>query len=394
MRPNPAPERGFLGDLRIGPVETRTPSNPRGASLRTHLAVATPTAWPWVLVPSLIALAGARTELPARTVPWSEMDERVFPSAWVLPAECWTPARPADSLENRLRELCGSRFGATPDAPWQQSVGDLVLEHRRRGGSRAQLREMLAAWSAAHPDDRTGLVDVVSELLSVDALGEKKWDPSDDRGDDGVLFGPDLARRELPVAPWKDLRGSLRIHQAAVLVHADLEALFEALHDYASALHDVGTSYEKLSPRRDTIVQGRDEEHGPFAALRLDIRSDLPFPFSHYDCDLGTLHRLDAGGHPRTYVFGQGRDFYWLAGSDVLFPVRAADGRFAGMLVVRLSGFDLRGVPDDDDDRKSGTRAALGNWKRRAEKSFRSAGGVPRTIEGALPGLRVVAEGP
>jgi hypothetical protein len=54
-------------------------------------------------------------------------------------------------------------------------------------------------------------------------------------------------------------------------------------------------------------------------------------------------------------------------------------------MVVRLSGFDLTGVPDGDDNRKAGTRGSLGSVRKRAEAQFASSGGVPRTIEGALP---------
>ncbi len=234
----------------------------------------------------------------------------------------------------------------------------------------------------------------LKQVLVADALRDPKWDPDDDRDDDGIWFGPLLERRTLADAPWNAHKGATTLHQAATLVHADLDSWLAALHDYAATLRDKGTSYERLEPRAETLLAGEDEEHGPFAALRLTIRSGLPFPFSHYDCDLGVLHRLDREKHLVTYVYSPSRDFYWLAGEDVQLPVRTAAGEWVGTLIVRLSGFDLRGVPDGDDDRKAGTRAALGNLRRRAEADFARSGSVPRTIDGALPKLRVLAPAP
>lgn len=341
-----------------------------------------------------IILGTGAHETSVRHAEWSELERRIFPASWTLPEAAWKPADRSLDLGARLQGLCAARFEAPPDAPWQASLGDFVLEHRRRGGSRRDLFGMLAEWRRARPADHSRVHATLVELLAADALLDPKWDPSGEREDDGVLFGALLSKNAVGTSPWKEQEGSQRFHQAAVLVHADLDALFGALHDYASAIRDRGTSYERLFPRVDTIVRGDDGEHGPFAAMRLDIRSDLPFPFTHYDCDLGILHRLDPERHVRTYVFSPGRDFYWLAGQDLHLPVRTAGGEWVGTLIVRISGFDLRGVPDDDDDRKSGTRAALGNLKRRAEARFALGGGLPRTIDGAIPPFSVIAKDP
>ena len=131
------------------------------------------------------------------------------------------------------------------------------------------------------------------------------------------------------------------------------------------------------------------------AGLRIDtwctFRSDLPFPFGHYDCDLGILDTLDAKGRMTTYVFTPSNDFYWFAGQDWHHPLRSSDGAFQGLLLVRIAGFDMKSVPDGDSDRISGTRVALGNLKRRSEAAFRAYGGPPRTLSGAVPSFDVLA---
>lgn len=329
--------------------------------------------------------------LPCAEVDRSHLHSRVFSSSWQLPPEVWRPSDPAHDLASHLAALVAERRPAPTEQPWVQSLGDLVLEHRRRGGTSAALAAVRQDWKALDPSGESLMGDVLAQLLDATAISDRRWDPADDLQNDGILMGRLIERRSTASAPWNDLGGSRHFHQAAVLVRADLDAILQSLHDYPSALKDRGTSYEKLAPRPESIVFGSDEQNGPFAALRLAIRSDLPFPFTHYDCDLGILHGLDLEGNLLTYVFGSSRDFYWLAGRDVHIPVRSASGEWVATLIARISGFDLRGVPDDDDDRKSGTRAALGNLKRRAEAAFAAAGGEPRTVAGAIPPLVVVA---
>ncbi|MDZ4772437.1 MAG: hypothetical protein SGI72_04805 [Planctomycetota bacterium] len=338
----------------------------------------------------LVALAPAR-EMASKRAAWTEVDTRIFPSTWILPGDLWRPANAASNLPERWLEIVETRFDAPADAQWMASVGDIVLEHRRRGGTRAALDALLAQLKTSRPKTHERVADVLSEVLVSDAIRSKKWDPEDDRRDDGVYFGPFLERNKTRTSPWSDQSGTTHFHQAITFVRADLDAIVGALHDYASTMRDPGTSYEKMDPRADSIVFGEDEQTGPFAALRVAIRADLPFPFSHYDLDLGILHRLDAAKHFVTYVFSPSKDFYWLAGQDFHCPVSTAAGEWVGTLIVRISGFDLRGVPDDDDARKSGSRSALGNLRRRAEAAFVASGGVPRTIDGAIPKLTVLA---
>lgn len=338
----------------------------------------------------LTILGGTSRVLEARGVPWSET-RAVFPEEWVLPEELWRPSDPARDLPRLVADLATRRFDAPREAPWMASLGDLVAEQRRRGGTRAALEQELAELLRARPATHAAVAGLLREVLVADALLDRKWDPDDDRDDDGIYFGPLLERARLEREPWSKQAGARTLHQAATLVHADLDALFAALHDYEASFRDRGTSYEKLDPQPPSIVRGTDGPGGPFAALRLSIRSDLPFPFSHYDCELGVLHRLDEQGHVRTFVYSPSPDFHWLAGADFHLPLRTSGGEWVGTLLVRLSGFDLRGVPDGDENRKAGTRAALGNLRRRAEADFARSGGVPRTIDGALPALRVVA---
>lgn len=330
-------------------------------------------------------------DIEARRVEWAELAPGIFPETWILPPELWQPAERAADLPARWKELVGERFDVPENAGWMAGVGDIIAEHRRRGGTRAALDALLGELKSARPKTHALLAGVLGEVLVADAIRGKKWDPEDDRRDDGVYFGPFLERNSTRTSPWNDQEGTLHFHQAITFVNADLDAIVDALHDYAATIRDPGTDYEKLSPRKNSVVFGDDEKHGPFAALRLAIRSDLPFPFSHYDLDLGILHRLDADKHLVTYVFSPSKDFYWLAGQDFHYPVKTSSGEWVGTLIVRVSGFDLRGVPDDDDARKSGTRGALGNLRRKAEARFAASGGVARTIDAALPKLRVVA---
>ncbi|MBL8858330.1 MAG: hypothetical protein JNL28_07505 [Planctomycetes bacterium] len=348
------------------------------------------TGWARLRATFMAAVTPFGVELTPRSVEWTAVERTVFPAAWVLPAAVWSPSEASRALPHSLRDLAVERFEAPEKATWMSSVGDMVLEHRRRGGSRSALDALLAELKAERPGVHAVVAPLLAEVLVADALRRKGWDPDVKDRDDGVFFGPMLERNKTTVGPWKDQKGTLAFHQAATFIRADLDAILKALHDYPALARDPGTSYEKIDPRADTFVVGLDPQIGPFAALRLSIRSDLPFPFSHYDLDLGILHRLDAEKHLVTYVFSPSNDFYWLAGQDFHYPVRSAAGEWVGTLLVRISGFDLRGVPDGEDDRKLGTLTALGNIRRRAEALFTAEGEVPRTVDGALPTLHVL----
>ncbi len=337
------------------------------------------------------------TKLEPRTGVWSEL-QAVFPEEWMLPEAVWAPSQASQRLEAlpyALEPLVEARFDAREGAPaWTRSFGDIVQEARRRGARTDRVDGLLRELETANPPAHAACARLVREVVLDQALHSKKWNGEKDLADDGLYFGPLLKRREPASGPWKSFKGAHTLHQAATLVQADLEAIKGALNDYPSMLADPGTSYERIGPVEGSFLTGADEARGPFAALRITFRSDLPFPFSHYDCDLGILDLLDAKGRLTTYVYTPSEDFYWFAGRDVHFPVRSSDGEFQGLLLVRVAGFDLRSVPDSDRDRMTGTRVALGNLKRRSEAAFKGYGGAPRTLSGALPSFDVIAQRP
>lgn len=339
-----------------------------------------------------LALLASGDVLTPRSVDWPSAQACSFPVAWLPPQPLWRQEEDARALPNQMRALLAERPPPVAGAAWMASLGDCVAEHRRRGGTPAALTSVLSELERALPQVHARWAPCLREMLCADALLLHKWDPGEERADDGIFFGPLLKRRAFSVEPWKSQRGAQTIHQAAALLRADLDAILAALHDYRAAFRDSGTAYQKLDPEPASIVRGESGDLGPFAALRLSIRSDLPFPFGHYDCTLGVLHTLAADATLSTHIYGAGEDFYWFAGSDACLPVETAAGEWVGTLIARVSGFDLRGVPDGDEDRKSGTRAALGHLKRRAEAEYAArASAGPRLTRGAIPEFRVRA---
>lgn len=330
--------------------------------------------------------------LSARAATWSEL-QAVFPEAWRFPDEIWAPTNEAERatrLPFFFDALLERRFDAAQAAPaWTRSFGDVVAEAKRRGLERSKVDALLGELKTANAEAFDACGEPLRQMLPVDGARAKKWDGGRDLDDDGLYFGAVIDRNKASSEPWSKHKGAQTLHQAATLMFADLEAIKGATNDYPSMLADPGTAYERIGPTPDTFVAGADEEHGPFAALRIRFRSDLPFPFTHYDCDLGILDTLDAKGRLTTDVFTPSRDFYWFGGRDVLHPVRSSDGTWQATLLVRIAGFDLKSVPDGDSDRMAGTRVALGNLRRRAEEAFASYGGPPRTTDGAMPSFEV-----
>ena len=84
-----------------------------------------------------------------------------------------------------------------------------------------------------------------------------------------------------------------------------------------------------------------------------------------------------AGRSPTTHHFA------------MILPFASSEA-WVATLVVRWYGFDLRGLPDDDEARRASLRSSLGGLRRGAEHAFRLYGGPPRTVDGAFPPFQVL----
>ena len=179
--------------------------------------------------------------------------------------------------------------------------------------------------------------------------------------------------------------------QGAIFIRSDLQTIKDVENDYRHYRTNVDATYEELRPDAASFVEGLDENGQPFSALSMYIRSDLPFPYSDYELDLNVLNRVDAQGRLVTDIYSTAKDFYWLAGRDVFLPVEASDGAFCGYLIVRVYGFDLKGVPDARKHRRAALRGSLGNLRRKVEPEYRRRGS-PAPDGAALPSFRVYGD--
>jgi len=336
-------------------------------------------AWTALLASALAlgaAPGGADVTVAPRAATWDEMRREVFDTAWIVPRadrrELEASPRGTIDLVTELKALLARRFepgeGSDPLAR-ATSVGDLVaaFADTRRDGREAKQR--VARLRAERPELWQAAGWALEQLLVESRVLSDRWDPEDDRDDDGFLV---VRPRDLSAsgrAPWKKI-GDARAVQVATLIHADLVAIKAAENDFRTWPDRVGANYESIAPLEDSYLRGEDPEGRPFAALELDFRCDLPFPFSTYDCQLRMLHRLDEDGFLVSDVMTPGGDFHWLAGHDVFLPVLKSDGRWVAMLCVRVFGCDLRGVPDSLSHHEAGAREGIGNMKLEAERRW------------------------
>jgi len=328
----------------------------------------------------------------AHEVPWDELTREVLPPQWIVPETRTDPTLPADrqpvDLAARVRALAAMRFatpeGVEPD-PRTASFADLIVACRGFGADTKSRDRFLGALRDTRPDvwDLCG-----SDLLQLgrdEFLTGAKWDPGKDHERDGILhakpFRVDCEGKE----PWTTIDASRLCQQGAAVFWADLEAIKDAENDYAKYPSNVGADYEFIRAVPGSYVKGKDPAGRPFSALRIEFQSDLPFPYTHYDCDLRILNRVGADGLVRCDIWSPSEDFYWMAGQDLFVPLRTVAGAFAGLFLVRVYGFDLDGVPDGEDAVREALRGSLGNLKRRSEAAFRASGAKPRTLEGAIP---------
>ena len=338
--------------------------------------------------------AATAAEPAARKVAWSAVRE-VFDPACALPDALALSGEgpwPAVQLVDEWRELAklvAEPSVDDPDAP--RCFGDLAREWTRAVDAKERER-LFERMARAQPVLWKRLQPFASEVLADDALRRKKWTPDDDLVDDGCAFAMPLTL-EGARAPYAKIDGSRLVQQAVVFMRADLVALKTAENDYPAYLRRPGSAYERIHPLAGSLIEGDDEAGRPFQALKVGFKSDLPWPFSHYECDLRVFNRFDTRGDfvcdVRAWNDGRDDDFVWLSGRDHYHEVRDARGEWQGTLVVRWFGFDLRGVPDTDSARRAGLRAGILCLKREAELLQRAHSGPPRLLGGALPSAPV-----
>ncbi len=320
-----------------------------------------------------------------------ELRRGVFNTAWVLPATLpFADERsnaPAVDLEAHVKELLARRWDAPDGSP--RCVGDVARAWLRAVDTSASRERVFADLRSANAAIARELEPFLRELLQDDVLRSPKWYPERDDARDGIAFARALTLEKRTDAPWAKLDGSKLVQQACVLVFADLEAIKNAENDYRNYPRRAGSSYESIHPARESYVRGVDAQGRAFASLLLQFRCDLPFPFSDYRCDLSIWNRIGEDGVPRCDIVSRSRDFLWLAGSDRYLPVTTTDGELVATCIVRRFGFDLRGVPDGDDARKTGLRSSLGNLKLESEALQRERGDALRANAGQLPEFEV-----
>jgi hypothetical protein len=356
-----------------------------------------------MIVAGLLTVFGAALDaskappprLAPRTATWEELQKTTFDLAYLLPEELAIAPEGdgrAVDLAREMRRIASAVYAASaaqPGAPL--CLGD-VVKAWRAAPDEASARRVLADLARTNPALARDLEPWAAELLCDTRLRSSKWDPARDDACDGFVFARPLTLGGRTEPVWRKRASADLVQQAATLMFADLEALKSAENDYAAYPSRPGADYERIGPVDGSFLRGVDPAGRDWSAVRVLFETDLPFPFSTFTCDLHVLNRVDERGRVVCDVYSASRDFHWLAGRDHYYPVRASDGEFVALLVVRWYGFDLRGVPDGDDARRTALRSSLGGLRRAAEEAYRAHGGPPRTVEGRFPDFEVLGK--
>jgi hypothetical protein len=349
----------------------------------------------------LVALA-ARGDGPdverAHEAKWADVKRDLFDPRWILPETRTDPwaakdERPPDMRRN-VEKLLTARFpgkdGESVD-PRTISFADALVEAHRLAGDVEARDAFLDRLRRERPDAWRFYAPELPQMGREEFLDGDDWKPSKDSDADAIVFGGSYRADCAGTAPWNAL-DKPRVQQAATVVWADLDAIAEVEKDYAAYPRFVGSTYNFIHVPKGSYVKGVDDAGRPFAALRVVFQCELPFPYTHYDCDMRVLDRLDAAGRLVTHAYSTSKDFHFLALEDVYYPLETAAGEWVGTVIVRAFGVDLDGVPDDESDARESVRGFLGNVKRRADAAFRehvARGGKPRTTRGAVPDVPV-----
>lgn len=322
---------------------------------------------------------GLMVEAEPRRAKWADVDGAQFDSSRVLPIG--SPKWPGS----------GAFFDSFKDIaaePLAEGVmlGDIVRE-MGDGHDAASYRRAISRLLEGKEGGIRMRGRVFALLVDQDVLG-RKWTPDEGTRNDGFVYGKDLDLKRSGHPHWSKREGDTDLYQVASFIRADLVALKNAENDYARYPRRVGANYEEIGALKGRWFRGDQGKLGPFDSNQIRFRSDLPWPFGDFSCHLRILNFLSEEGFLRTEVYSDSRDFYWLAGTDLFIPVRDSRGAFQGMIVVRASSFDLRGVPDGKKNRVRGLRSGLGNLQREAEPAFAKRGGRA-IVDRAIPDYRV-----
>lgn len=354
---------------------------------RTHWTLATALA----LSSSTLALTAPAGDPPTfevarEPIEWAELTRSQFDTRWIVPETRTDGGR---DLAGEMRRLVALRFDIPHPSDAKRRLkcfGDVAVaarevDVRRRGAwvesALAADRGLAKAWSSP-----------MRQLLDDSALVSSDWDPDENDEGDGLYIATGWP---LPKStpPWKRVDSDLDAEQGATFVYSDITTFKEVENDYSVYAEDVAANYEEINPVPGSYVHGVDDAGQPFSSLKVRFRSDLPFPFGGYTCDLRILNRLRADGDFEAHIYSPSDDFHWMAGRDSFLTVRASDGAPVGHLITRVYGFDLDGVPDNRSNRRGALRASLGNLKRKADSRFAELGGEWRDVPGELPDFPV-----
>lgn len=292
---------------------------------------------------------------------------------WLLPQEVIDAK---GSMVTEVRRVVEAKFEPSEGEgrfASVQNVGDLIRLLAPFARDSAALDAAFRELERERPDVSKVASNILPELLRSGAIERKDYDPNEELRDDGFHLGKDLALGDELPEPWKSLDDEDVLQQGAILIRADFATIKAVERDYPKYLERAGQNYEEIRAVEGSYRNGTAPEVGPFGTHRMYFRSDLPFPFSNYECDLVVVDRLDPSGNPRCDVYSTSSDFHWLAGVDTYLPLRDSSGGFQGWLIVRQFGFDLDDTPDGDSDRESALRSSLTNLKRDAERMRGSA---------------------
>jgi len=310
-----------------------------------------------------------------------------FDDAWTLPR----PAPGRGDLAADLAALAVRRFEprGAGDFAQARTLGDVVARFDPVRGEREPTRALLRELERERPDVWQAAGWALPQLVDEAGFLDPEWDPERDRDDDGFLVGARFALSGSDNATLARGRGRRELVAVATLLRADLWAAKQAEHDFRAWHERVGVSYDWVRPHRGRYLVDTLEGPRREARVRVSFRTDLPFPFGHYDCELDMRHRLDERGHLVSDVTAVGEDFYWLAGQDLFLPLERASGEFVGMLYVRRFGTDLRGVPDKSEHLEAGCRQGQGALKREAEALWARRGERAPIVRGLVPAFDV-----
>ena len=265
-----------------------------------------------------------------------------------------------------------------PKDKWVLSFGDMMLHFKSLRGKAKETEDSLKKIETKYPAIWMEVKHILPQLVRNDFLYSENWTPWEDesskgRENDGILFIPywKIKENKNRSLHWNKDLDQFKVYQGGVFMYSSLQKIKAVERHYQDYPKHIGMGYLEVFPLENSYMKGVDPRGNEFNGLEVYFRQDLPFPYESSKFTMKYFDFYNEDGYYISDYYSLDRnDLNWMAGRDTFFNVRTLSGNFVGWLIATELGYDIKNLPERDQDRVVSIKGAWGNIKLISEGYF------------------------